>query len=142
MSQKPSTVAKKNKKKITYFAHQAKFTKEKDTAGTKEDGLEPGLSSRKKTLVRKPIKPVEVSSNWKTLLQTIKPPRSGSLPPHRKRKQPSSTSNDNERNSSTPNIVKEAASEVWFDNVDPLLLEDIPSSSSSVPLNLTEGSKE
>jgi hypothetical protein len=137
-SDKISTVNFKKNKNKKYASTSAKLKKEAKTpAKSKVKDVE-----TKATLIRKPFKPDEVSSNWKTLLQVIKPPRTGTLPPYRKRKLASSSNEPDSKKQTTTSRdeqTTESTEDVWFDNVDPILLDG---SSKASALTQAEGTKE
>ena len=137
-SDKVSTVSLKKNKNKKYAATSAKLKKEAKIPGKSEvKDVE-----TKTTLIRKPFKPEEVSSNWKTLLQVIKPPRTGTLPPYRKRKLASSSNEPDSKKQTTTSRdeqTTESTEDVWFDNVDPILLDR---SSETSALTEAEGTKE
>ena len=118
------------KKKKRFFLSSLPVTnKSEKNLPTPKNELKNGIKSVKSNAARLPMKPEEASSNWKNLSVAIKPVHTiGRLKYLEKRKK----EKEEAERKMLPNIVDSSQPkeeemtkepEVWFDGVDPILLE-------------------
>ena len=123
---KNSKVPKSKLKKKNFFIKAATIQSTQQVESNVEAKPNP---STLKTIAKLPSKPEEAGSNWKSLCSTLKP----TTPAHAKYLAKKKEKKVKEELKSVEVAQKESENnlEVWFDDVDPILLDTKPSGEQS-----------